>query len=119
VGLARSRAAGKVALKRLAKANSLLGRDNAEKFYAEIHLAMLSYLADKFNISPHGLTSDSIKTLLLEKKADSDLVESIMAVIKRCDFARFASSAQTPGDEKETLEATSRIIVKLEGVKFD
>jgi len=119
VGLARSRAAGKVARKRLAKASSLLGRESAEEFYAEVHLALLSYLADKFNISPHGLTSESIKTLLLEKKADSELVEAIMAVIKRCDFARFALSAQTPGDEKETLEATSRIIVKLEGMKFD
>lgn len=119
VGYARSRMASKEARRRLAKATSLANIDRTEQFYAEIYLAVTSYIADKLNISPHGLTSDRIKELLLEKNANEDLINKIMAIIRQADFARFASSTITVEDISQSLKDAEDVIVAIEEVRFE
>jgi len=119
IGLARSRAASKMAKKRLEKAKSLADVKKAVEFYAEIHLALISYIADKLNISPHGLTTDSISELLIEKGANSELVDKIIRVVKSCDFARFAPASLSQSDLDESLRESEDIMVRLEGIKFE
>ena len=118
-GYARSRMASKEARRRLSKATSLADADHTEQFYAEIYTAVTSYIADKLNISPHGLTSDRIKELLMEKNADEELINKIMAIIRQADFARFASSAITGEDIKASLQEAENVIVAIEGVRFE
>jgi hypothetical protein len=119
VGLARSRAAAGRARKRLAKARSLARMETSGEFYAEVSLALLSYIADKLNISPHGLTADKVTERLVEKAAGEDLVKLITDMIRKCDFARFAPSTLTQKNLDDTLAEAEDVMVRLEGVRFD
>jgi len=118
IGYARSRQASRMAYKRLARARALARVEKAGEFYAEISLALLAYMADKLNISPHGLTSERVAELLKEKKADKALVEETVSFIQQCDFARFAPASLTQEDIDGSLDTARQIMVKMEGVKF-
>ncbi len=117
-GRVRARGAAKVAKKRLARARSLARTETVEEFYVEIYRALTSYFADKLNISPHGLTTESIRQGLIEQGAPSDLIESYTGVISRCDYARFAPANITQADIEQTLKESEEVIIKIEGVKF-
>jgi hypothetical protein len=119
VGYARSRAASRMARKRLAKAKSQAKVDTAKLFYAELSLALTSYVADKLNISPYGLTSQRIADLLREQAADDHLVDDTVRFVQECDFARFAPSSVTQETITRALKTAEDIIVRIEGVKFD
>ncbi|MDD3732047.1 MAG: BatD family protein [candidate division Zixibacteria bacterium] len=118
IGYARSRKASRMAQKRLTRARSLAKVEKISEFYAEISLALLAYIADKLNISPHGLTSDRVTALLKEKGADDALVEDTLALLHKCDFARFAPATLNQEDINQSLENTRQIMVKMETVKF-
>jgi len=119
IGLARSRAASKMARKRLARAQSLAKTENVEEFFAEIQHALFAYIADKLNISPHGLTVDKIKELLQERSANEELIGQIGEIIRKCDFARFAPSSMKAADIEDALKQSEDVMVQLEGVRFD
>ncbi|MCB2229329.1 BatD family protein [bacterium] len=118
IGYARSRSASKVARKRLATAGSMASADKTEEFYAELSRAVTSYIADKLNMSPHGLTSDKIATLLAQRGADDDLVAETKELLRRCDFARFAPATISIDDIRSSLERGERLIVRMESVRF-
>ena len=118
VGYARSRSAAKMAKKRLARARSLADSDNAGDFYAEIYQALTSYVADKLNISPHGLTTESIQQVLRDNNADERLITDTADIIGSCEFARFAPAQMSRQDMEQTLVEAERIMIGIEGVKF-
>jgi hypothetical protein len=117
-GYARSRAASKLARKRLARARSLAKTETSEQFYAEISQTVTSYVADKLNISPYGLTSDRISELLREKGAEPELIDQTASVLQRSDFARFAPSSVSNEDMSSSLATAEDVMVKMGGVKF-
>lgn len=119
IGLARSRAASKMARKRLARAHSLANTENVEEFFAEIQRALFSYIADKLNISPHGLTVDKIRELLQQRSANEELIAQIGEIMRKCDFARFAPSSMKEADIESALKEAEDVMVNLEGVRFD
>ncbi|MBD3332661.1 hypothetical protein GF356_07410 [candidate division GN15 bacterium] len=119
IGLARSRGANKLARKHLAQAKALASADKAGEFYAEIYRAVTSYIADKLNISPHGLTTDRIKELLSERGADSDTITMTTDLLGKCDFARFAPASITADDITRSLKAAEELIARMEGLRFD
>jgi len=119
IGYARSRTASKAARKRLSKARSLAKVQTLSEFYAELNLVLTAYIADKLNISPNGLTTDRIKTLLEEKHAGEKLVNDVIDIIKQCDFARFASSSLAQNDINQSLAKVEEIMAGIEGVKFE
>jgi hypothetical protein len=118
VGYARARGASKMARKRLTKARSLANLAQVRDFYGELSLALTAYIADKLNISPHGLTSDQIADLLRQKGSDEQLVTEAVAFLRQCDFARFAPSNTTESDISAALAAAEQLMVKIEGVRF-
>jgi len=117
-GYARSRGASKVAKKRLARARSLAKVEHTEQFYAEIYQALTSYIADKLNISPHGLTTERINELLAQRSASEELTAGVDNVIRKCDFARYASSSITADDIDQSLAEAERIITAMEAIRF-
>lgn len=118
-GLARSRAASRMARKRLAHARSLAQVDQAEAFFTEVSQALTAYLADKLNISPHGLTEERIATLLSESGADDELIDNALDLLERCNFARFAPSSVTEDDIAKALSQAEQVMVRMEGVRFE
>lgn len=119
IGYARSRTASKAARKRLAKARTLAKTETLTEFYAELNLVLIAYIADKLNISPYGLTSDRISSLLQEKNAAPELIEEILEIIHQCDFARFASASLSQSDIDSSLSKVGQMMTGMEGIKFE
>lgn len=117
-GLARSLQAGKMARKRLARARSLANVETGSEFYADLHLTLTSYIADKLNISPYGLTTDRIRDLLRERGAEEDLIADTIDVLQRCDFARFAPATINKEDIDKALQEGEQVMIRLEGIRF-
>ena len=116
--MARARGAAKQARKRLQRASSLAKPESAAEFYAESSLALLAFIGDKLNISPHGLTTEQITSLLTQRGADKELVSDTVAFLDRCAFARYAPGAAQQGDIDKALKNAEDIMVRLGGVRF-
>ena len=119
VGYARSRGASREAKRRLAQARKLASPANAVQFHTEISRAVITWIADKLNVSPHGLTTDQIQELLSSRSADAPLVSDIADLLKRCDYARFAPSSVSEDDIKKSLDTAEQVMTRIEGVRFD
>ena len=119
VGYARSRGASREARRRLAQARTLASSANAVQFHTEISRAVISWIADKLNVSPHGLTSDQIQELLSNRSADFALITDISDLLKRCDYARFAPSSVSEADIKQSMETAEQVMTRIDGVRFE
>ncbi|UCD18294.1 MAG: protein BatD [Candidatus Zixiibacteriota bacterium] len=118
IGYARSRAAKKMARRRLGAAQKLAKADRPADFYAEIRQAMFSYVADKLNISPYGLTGDRLIGILQEAGTPEGVVANAEGILRRADFAQYAP-AQVPASEiADSLQKAEELLVKLEETKF-
>ena len=115
VGYARLRKARTMAKKRLNRAANLMAKENGGEFYAEISGVVLKYVADKLNLSAHGLTTDRVMDLLKEQGIDDQIREETREIISQADFGRFAGSAGNQSNRQELYEKASRLIVDLEG----
>ena len=118
IGYARAHRALREARRRLSKARSLAVVATAGEFYAESSLAVLSYIADKLNISPHGLTNDRICALLSERGAEPQLVADTTDFLSRCAFARYAPAAMKQADIEQALSDAQELMVRMEDVRF-
>ncbi len=118
VGYARARQASKAARRRLARARKLASEGASSQFFVEISQVLLSFIGDKLNLSPHGLTTDKIAQLLRERGAEAALVNTTLEFLKRCDFARYAPASVGEDDISETLAEAEDLMVRMEEVRF-
>jgi hypothetical protein len=114
VAYARLRRANAIAKKRLKKAEKLMSNDDKAAFYAEISGVILQYIADKFNCSAHGLTSDGVEELLRQKSIDDDLWRETLALLQQADFGRFAGAAESGEARRNLFERVRKVFVGLE-----
>ena len=118
IAYARSRGASRQAKKRLATARKLADKATVTEFYAEISRALTSYIADKLNISPNGLTIDSIEQRLRGKSTDDAFILDVQSILQQCDFARFAPASLTDEDINTSLKKAEQVMTMLEGIRF-
>ena len=118
IGYARSRLARKMAKKRLTKARKLASARQAPEFYAEIRFALFAYIADKLNISPHGLTGDQLLEIMQSSNIDEEIQGKTKSLLRRADFAQYSSSSGSPEEIQDSLKAAEGILIKLEGIKI-
>jgi len=118
IGYARSRAAKKMARKRLSKARKMAKTAKPSEFYAEIRMAMFSYVADKLNISPHGMTGDQLIDIVSNSGADETTINSIMELLRSADFAQYSSAGVDAAKIQESLDKGVDVLVKLEGIRL-
>jgi len=118
IGYARSRRASREARRRLARAAQLATVSTSEQFFGESGQALLSFISDKLNVSPHGLTSDRIQDLLVDHSADPKLVQDILAFLDRCSFARYAPASVSQSDIDQALADAEQLMMRLEEVRF-
>ncbi len=114
IAYARLRRANAIAKKRLKKAEKLMPSDDKTAFYAEISGVILQYIADKFNCSAHGLTSDGVEELLRQKSIDDDLRRETLALLQQADFGRFAGATEPVEDRRDLFERVRKVFVGLE-----
>lgn len=118
IGYARSLRAKKMAKKRLSAASKLTGANKPDKFYAEIRSALFSYVADKLNVSPHGMTGDNLMDILQRSGADEELRQKVSTLLRKADFAQYSSSTVSKEDILQSLNDAEEIMVQLEGIRL-
>lgn len=114
VGLSRARGASRQARKRLAKARSLQQVANASAYYGELSLAVTAFVADRLNVSPHGLTSDTIREQLALRGVAGELIDQTVRFLSQCDFARFAPSTGSEAGLQEAMTQAEQLMGRLE-----
>ncbi|MFQ5607053.1 MAG: BatD family protein [Candidatus Zixiibacteriota bacterium] len=119
VGYARARSASRVARKRLKRARELATVPSAEEFFAELRLAILALVADKLNISHHGLTIDQFSQTARRAGFDRASVELWTKLIQRADFVRYSPGSISEREIADSLVLAEDIIVKLQEATLD
>jgi hypothetical protein len=114
IAYARLRKANAVAKKRLKKAEELLGGKDSAAFYAELSGVILQFIADKFNLSAMGLTSDRVAALLDQKAVNAALCVDVQEILKEADFGRFAGAAGDTTARQQLYERARQTVVGLE-----
>jgi hypothetical protein len=113
-GLARGRKAGGRARKRLRAAGKHVAGAQAAGFHEEVALALVDYVADRFNRASAGLTYETADELLASKGLDPDLRRRFRTCLETCDFARFVPAAAENERRTELLREAEAIIEALE-----
>lgn len=108
----KQRGANKESKRRLKTARKYLESNEDTLFYEEVAKALWGFVADKFTIDQVDLTTDKIKEKLLERKISEESTDKLIQILQRCEFARFAPSADNKGKE-ELFEEASDIIQEL------
>ncbi len=113
----KTRRANKVAVNRLRKAARLLSQQRETEFYDEVLRALWGYIGDKFNMPVEQLSRENIEEVLTSKNVDGNTIESFIAALEECEYARFA-----PGDKNGNMsttydKATAAITVIEENVR--
>jgi hypothetical protein len=110
----RSMRALRGAEKRLAAAEKLMKSGTVEQLYPEIAAAVTSYLADKMDAPPAGLTSSDMESFLAGRGVAEDLIGETNSVLHECDAARFARAATDPSAARALLDRAAELLRALE-----
>lgn len=105
----KMRLSNKLAKKYLIEAKKQIG--NKESFYIALERSMHNFLKAKLNIETSEMQKDKIREILLTK-ASPDTVNSFIALMESCEFARYAPSSQA--SIQQDYDLAERVISELE-----
>ena len=103
------RQANKLAKKYLSEAKRNIS--NPVAFYESLELALHNYLKAKLNIETSEMEKGLISKMLLDRKVQTETVEDFIALLKSCEFARYASASKASVDQdyRKSVEVISNI----------
>ena len=87
----RIRRSNKLAKKYLTEAKKQF--QNKELFYIALEKALHNFLKAKLNIETSEMSKETIRTILVERKADENTVSEFIKLVENCEFARYAPSS--------------------------
>ncbi len=87
------RRANKMARRRLNKAAAAMAKNDREKFYDEVLLALWGYLGDKLKMPTSELLRDNIRQVLTDRNISAASIDSLIAEIDNAEFAKYSSAA--------------------------
>ncbi len=100
-------------LMRLAKSSEHGGK-TMEQFYDEAARILNQYLADRLNLSSHGLTEDIVEEGLSRQNATAETLEKIRDCYRVSDQVRFGRMTDVPEDRRAMIERIQAIMEELE-----
>jgi len=106
----KTRLSNKLAKKYLSQAKKHLG--NKELFYVALEKAMHNFLKAKLQIETTEMSKDKISLLLLDKGADTTMIDAFIALTENCEVARYAPATKV--SIKEDYDKAVSIILELE-----
>lgn len=106
--LLKNKKANRVALKRLSRAGKYLKQDKGKLFYEEVSHAVWGYLCHKLNIPLAELTKEKAADKLKEKDVNGTVLQSLFALLDRCEMALYAGISA-----HEHMEDTYREAIKV------
>ena len=86
------RDATKIAKKYLITAKDKI--DNKDKFYDSLERALLNFLKIKLTLKTSDLNKLKIEKILINKKVDSKIVESLIKQLEDCEIARYSQISE-------------------------
>jgi len=101
----RSRRALREARQRLTEARALLTKPEAAKFYAELHRAVLGFIADKLDAAAPGFSPDELTARLAGAGVSEESIAALRKLWREADHVRFAGQA---ADAKQRKDAFGR-----------
>ena len=106
--------AGREASRRLKTARALLEEGNTERFYAEVHRALVDYLEHKLQISKAEFTMEDAVNQMKQRSISEEAIVRMKECVERAEFARYAPAADTTAARKEILNAATEAINGIE-----
>jgi len=107
----RRRRANKLARKSLARAKVYINKDK-ERFFQEVLKGLWGYLGMKLSVDVADLSKESIRRSLTDRSVSEGGVDTMIALLDKCEFAQYAPEGQTEtmdGIYEEASEAISII----------
>ena len=112
--LARSRKAGKIATRQLAKARSLITAEQQNEFYKAITQALQGFVRDRLNIELTKFNKRSIQQELGKRGIADEETAEYISVLEESDFRQYSNSSAETEDRKNFIEKAKTILTKLE-----
>ena len=112
VAYARTRRAGRMAKKRLARARSMVHGDPRE-FHGEVAGALLGFLADRLNMAEASLVREDASRAARERGASPETLERLFACLDDCDRQRFAPAGAPREAPDVVLERAASLMGDL------
>lgn len=109
----RSRRAMKEAKLRLKTAQELLAGAEPAKFHAELHRAVIGFIADKLDASAPGLDRVALLSSLREKGIRPEPLDLLDRVWREADAVRFGGLTVDESARREALDNARRLLAQL------
>ncbi|MBP3710940.1 MAG: protein BatD [Bacteroidaceae bacterium] len=109
----KGKKAGKVASRRLKQASKLMHTKDDAAFYDEVMRALLGYAGDKLSLPTNELSKENVISKLTERGVEQQVVDSFIAVLSDCEFARYAPSSDTNLAKEKIYQQASDVITQM------
>ncbi len=109
----KGKKAGKVASRRLKQASKLMHAKDDAAFYDEVMRALLGYAGDKLSLPTNELSKDNVIAKLAERGVAQEVVDSFIAVLSDCEFARYAPTADANLAKEKIYQQASDVITQM------
>lgn len=108
------RKASPMAKKRLNQAEKLMKAQKLDTFYTEVAKTLTGLIADKLGIPEAGLMTDTLVSMLREKKIDEQLIGDYITCLQLCDQARFSFDRNVPEKVESVYERIRETIFNMD-----
>lgn len=115
VGLRRRSRALRRARQSLGEAEEAVESGSVEKAYTLVHGAILAFIGDKLNVSHAGLVAADVGRVVAGRGAESEQVERLEAILKRCEQVRFAPGEPDVHGAAEIIAEARELLGTLDG----
>ncbi len=109
----KSRRAGKIAKKRLKKAEICMKRGDSSNFYDEMLRALWGYIAHKLKMPTSELTRDNVRQRLEDSSIPEGVITKVLGLLDDCEYAKYTPLANGMNMENLYSQATE-VISELE-----
>lgn len=109
----KGKKAGKVASRRLKQAAKLMREKDDAAFYDEVMRTLLGYAGDKLSLPTNELSKDNVISKLTERGVEQTVVDSFIAVLSDCEFARYAPGSDANTTKEKIYQQASDVITRM------
>ena len=88
-------------------------RNDSDKFYDELLIALWGYLGDKLKMPTSELMRDNVRQVLVSRGVKEDVIDTFIKIIDDAEFAKY-SSAGGSADLNRSYREAADIINRLE-----
>jgi len=85
----RVQRAGKLAQKKLRKAQKALKEGDAEAFYQELETALYGFFSDKWNVGTSAINKEYLQEQLMRSGAEEQQIKAILQLLEKSEMARY------------------------------